>query len=122
MQFEQVTKVRLVLDDQHLVIAAGRALRHVAATTLEQLVDRSGENPPVSTGRLPGAQQARLGPELDRAQRNAETVGRLPRRTHLEPGFRHVALRLQRMTGRMTASQARDCNAKLSVRRAGESR
>ena len=122
MQLEKLPEVRLVLDDQDLEFSARRAPCADASAPLQQFVDRDIEDAAMPTGRLPGTQQARLRPELHGAERYAEPIGRFPRRADVFPGIRQAPLPETRRTRGMTASPAAECNAKLSGRRAGETR
>ena len=87
VQLEKLPEIRLVLDHQHFELAAVRPPRRNAGASLKQFVHGGGQDPAMAAGCLPGAQQSRLGPELHRAQRNAEAVRSLARRTDILTGI-----------------------------------
>ena len=122
MQLEKLPEIRLILDDQHLVMAAGATLRRDAGASLKQLLDGRRQNPAMAARRLPGAQQSGFGPQLHGAQRNPEAIGGLARRTDFPPGLQKAPLPATEPMAGMTASRGAECNVKLDARRAGEFR
>ncbi len=122
MQLEKLPEIRLILDDQHFELAAVRPPRRNAGASLKQFVHGGSQDPAMAAGRLPRAQQSRLGPELHGAQRDAEAVRSLARRTDILTGIQEPPLPAPEPMPGMTASRGAECNVKLSARRAGDSR
>jgi hypothetical protein len=121
VQLEQLPEIGFVLDHEHLEGAARRAPPGHALATLQQLVDRGRQDATVAARRFPRAQQAGLGPQLYRAQRHAEAIGRLARRTDIPAQVHFQPLPVTVSPAGMTASRAAECNVKLSGPRAGDS-
>ena len=122
MQLEKMPEIRLVLDDQHFELAAVRPPRCNAGASLQQFINGGRQDPAMAAGRLPGPQQSRLGPELHGAQRDAEAVRGLARRTDILTGVQEAPLPATEPTAGMTASRGAECNVKLGARRAGDFR